>query len=203
MSVLDVRHNMMKTFAGSLLPSLVAVPVGYVLGLIIMFLILVNEVPTYGSRAIIEIPGDAYEVFKETKMNGLLSPEVQQEARSSLTRSIAEIRKPSLSVNAVQHNGTSFIVLAVESVDPVFSAEYANAWALAAIEHLTAEEEPEYGIHQRAMPAASPMSPRKTRSVFRAGALGAIAGLGVAFLLAAAITLRKQKRGEPSAVGYR
>jgi capsular polysaccharide biosynthesis protein len=192
----------MPVFTRYLLPSLAAVPVCFVLGLIIMVLILLNDVPTYSSRAIIELPPptadmtrDAYDIIIETDLRRILSAEVKLALRDTLQRPVADIRELLVRANASPSRGTSLIVLTVESFDPVFAAEYANAWAHAAVEHLATHKDAEHKVLQRASPAA-PAGLDMSGSLVRAGLFGALGGLGIAVLLATALTSRKRKRDD-------
>ncbi len=183
-----------KRFFRYFLPALGFVPAGVLLAVIITIVQMIGDTPVYRSRAVVQLPApapgdtfDAYEIKRRTWIEQMVTSKVMIPTREHLNRPSAEIREllGDVEVSATPHS--QLVRLRVDSADPVFAAEFANAWATAAIEVLSVGTGLPFEWSQRATPAARPWGPPAKEQLIRGAIYGVLAGvllaLGLAFLL--------------------
>jgi capsular polysaccharide biosynthesis protein len=106
-----------------------------------------------------------------------------------VNRPAEEIAAKLVNVFAAPESGTSVVRLSVDAIDPVFAADFANAWAASVLD-FAAEQKATYRVLDRATPAYAPVQARRLESIWRA----AFVGLAIGILLAsvpAALSLRR------------
>ncbi len=158
---------------------------------------LIRQVPVYGSVATVELSPpykDESELQYQTRITTRLATATTTStlgaAREALGRSAEELTATIAAISAKRIEGTSLVQLTVDALDPVLAAEFANSWATAFLAMLPEAERPAARVVERAMPAASPATPRKLDTIF----LAAAAGLAVGLILAISLTWMELQR---------
>ena len=105
------------------------------------------------------------------------------QAKSRLRFSEVEILQRLKSYVAAPIDDTSIITLTIESLDPLFSADFANAWAEVVIQKYTFNEATRPVVIDRAIPSYSPSTPRNIGLIHKAFIAGTLAGLAVAGII--------------------
>jgi len=191
----------MKSYWKLLPPCLIAVPAFFVAAVAIYIGILIQQTPLYRSEAIIELPPptetsiNSYNIQLATHSRSLENVKILAQARDRLPRPISDASKLLKRVEATHMKGTSLIQLSALSSDPVFSADFVNAWAEVALNSLGGEEQEGYNLSQRGWPSIAPVSQRRVKSLFIAGCVGAGFGLIFAIILAGTIFIMKTNHG--------
>ncbi len=191
----------MKRFLLILFPCLAAVPVCFIGAMVITVLLLMQQVPVYRSTAMIEFPApgpnattDSYEIQRMTDIRKLTTGQTLSRVREAVARPGSQIRQNLQRVEVSPLRGTSLAKLTVDSFDPVLSAEFVNAWADTALVVLDTDSSRSYSIAERGRPAAAPITPRKTKTIFIAGVVGVVLGAVIALALAVIINAILKRR---------
>ena len=171
-----------------------------------MVLILIRQVPVYESSSVLRFPppaqgqtADSYRIALNTDAHELLSSDLIGKAREQLNLSPQEATDRLIKIEANPLPDSQLVALTVASVDPVLSADFANALANVFIATRNAGHPEKLTVTQKAVPAASPITPRKISTIHRTALIGAGTGFLVAFITAGIIVgIQKNKGGEPA-----
>ncbi len=183
----------------------VAVPICYIASLTVTVLLLIRQVPVYRSFSTIRFPpptqeqtADSYKIALNTEAREMMSSDLIGKAREQLNLRPQEVADRLVRILAYPLLDSQLITLEVDSVDPVLSADFANAMADIFVNTRNIDRQAKVAVSEKAEPAAYPVSHRKIRTLQIASLTGAALGVLVAIVTAGAIVgIHKNKGGEP------
>ena len=155
-------------------------------------LMLVRQVPVYQSTSTLRFPNpgsnqtaDSFRIAQNTRLAEMQSGLVLGHAKERVNRPTEDIRRLLLKVSAQLVPDSTIVVLKAESLDPVFAADFANAWAVAVEMHFGQNDQTRPTILDPAKPSYTPTTPRKVRTIQSAFLSGLLIGLLLALIPAA------------------
>ena len=170
--------------ARAFVSSAILIPLGLVVSTSITVMRLIRQLPVYESTAQLRYPSpgssDTFESFRivqNTYAATIVSPAWISETRKQLKRPDEEINRKLVKIAAIPIDQTSIISLTAQSLDPVFSADFANAWAMTVIKFYGTNEDTRPAVIRAAVPSGAPTTPRKLHTIARAAMLGIAIGL--------------------------
>ena len=191
----------MKRYLLTLIPCLALVPLCFIASLGITVATLVKQTPVYRSSTTLEAPPpandqtiDSYSIQTETDLRIATMPEVVSATRKALSRPVDEITAKLSRIAVKPIRGTRLIRFTVDATDPVFAADFADAWQRTFIEKMEGSDRPGYRQIERPVPSAAPITPRKMETIFRAATLGILTGTLLSLLLAGFIVKMMNKK---------